>query len=194
LSACGGGSPQDAHEPKGTFTLDLLRASFPSAQSISRPASLELELYNAGTTAAPNVAVTIDSFEYTEKFPELAATQRPVWAIERGPGPVPAHPAQSAAVSPPGGGQTAYVNTWALGPLGPGVSRTFTWKVVPVKSGTHTVHFGVAAGLAGKARAVSPAGGPVEGAFTVKIASAPPLTQVDPNTGQVVPGTYPSKP
>ena len=60
---------------------------------------------------------------------------------------------ESQEVSPPGGGETAYVNTWALGPLDAGSTRTFVWQVVPVKAGLHTVHYTVAAGLAGKANA-----------------------------------------
>ncbi len=190
-SGCGGSARQDAGEPSGTFRLQVLRASFPRVQSIARPTSLELLVRNAGIRTAPNVAVTIDSFYYTENFPELAATQRPVWIIDAGPGAIPRRPAESQAVSPPGGGQTAYVNTWALGPLAPGGTRTFRWQVAPVKSGLHTVHFAVAAGLAGKARTVGTFGGPARGQFTVLITRAPPPRHVDPNTGQVVPGRYP---
>jgi len=191
LSGCGSGAPQTAHEPKGTFTLKVLHAAFPAKQSISKPASLVVRVRNTGASAAPNVAVTLDSFYYTENFPELAADKRPVWVIERGPGQVPRRPVKSQAISPPGGGQTAYVNTWALGPLGPGQSRTFQWNVVPVKAGMHTVHYTIAAGLGGHARAVNADGAPVQGQFTVDVAALPPARQVDPNTGQVVPGTYP---
>jgi len=190
-SGCGGGSRQDAGEPSGTFKLQVLRASFPRVQSIARPTSLEVLVHKAGLRAAPNVAVTVDSFYYTENYPAMAANQRPVWIIDGGPGAIPARPVQSTAVSPPGGGQTAYVNTWALGSLAPGGTRTFRWRVVPVKSGVHTVHFTVAPGLAGKARAVSTSGGPVRGLFTVLVTPAPPARHVNPNTGQVVPGRFP---
>jgi hypothetical protein len=193
-SGCGGGAHQDANEPSGTFKLQVLRASFPNVQSIARPTRLELLVHNAGTGAAPNVAVTLDSFYYTETFPELAASQRPVWIIDRGPGAIPARPASSQAVTPPGGGLTAYVNTWALGRLAPGATRMFSWRVVPVKPGIHTVHFALAAGLAGKARAVSTSGGALQGGFTVSISPAPPARHVDPNTGQVVPGRFPLVP
>jgi hypothetical protein len=115
-----------------------------------------------------------------------------VWVVEEGPGTPAKLPVQSQAVSPPGGGQTAYVNTWALGPLKAGASRTFTWKVVPVKAGSHTVHLRVAAGLAGNARATLNGGGPVARSFTAQIAPAPPIAHVDPHTGKVVPGTFPA--
>ena len=192
-SGCGGGARQDAQEPKGTFSLQVLHASFPAKQSIARPVALELRVRNSGAHATPNVAVTIDSFSYTEKFPELAADKRPVWVIEQGPGAIPLRPVRSEAVSPPGGGQTNYVNTWALGRLAPGGTRTFLWRVVPVKAGLRTVHFTVAPGLAGKARAASDSG-PIQGQFTVDVAPADPARHVDPNTGRVVPGAFPLTP
>ena len=142
----------------------------------------------------PNVAVTLDSFYYTEHYPELASDKRPVWVVERGPGAIAAPPVQTQSVSPPGGGQTAYVNTWALGPLAPGRTQTFLWRVVPVKAGRHTVHFTVAAGLAGKARAELASGGPVQGLLSADIAPIPPARHVDPHTGKVVPGQFPLTP
>ena len=142
----------------------------------------------------PNIAVSIDSFSYSENYPELAANKRPIWAIEAGPGAIPKRLVQTQTVSPPGGGQTAYVNTWALGPLAPGHTQTFLWQVMPVKAGLHTVHYTVAAGLAGKARAQLADGVPATGHFTVHIAPQPPPSHVDPETGQIVAGAYPSTP
>ncbi len=193
VSGCGGGAKQNAHEPTGNFRLDVVQASFPHLQSIARPTTLLLTVRNSDTRTAPNVAVTIDSFEYASDFPELASDKRPIWIVDAGPGEIN-HPAQTAAVSPNGGGQTAYVNTWALGPLAPGATRTFRWRVAPVKSGLQRITYTVAAGLAGNARAVNAAGGPVQGHFAVYITQAPPHTQVNPNTGEVVPGTYPQVP
>jgi hypothetical protein len=191
VSGCGG-ARQDAHEPKGTFTMRVVRASFPANQAIARQTQLELAVRNTGTQTVPNVAVTLDSFYYTEDFPELAANKRPIWVIESGPGPRPKRPVQSQAVSPPGGGQTAYVNTWALGPLAPGQTQRFLWKVAPVKAGVHTVHYTVAAGLAGNAKGALASGAPVQGQLTANVAPAPPKTYVNPSTGRVVAGTYPA--
>jgi hypothetical protein len=194
VAGCGGGSQQDAHEPQGSFEMKILRASFPSKQAIARPAQLELQVRNTGTHTVPNVAVTVDSFNYADTTAELAANKRPIWAIEEGPG-TPAHsPVESQEVSIPGGGQTAYVNTWALGSLAAGATQTFRWKVVPVKAGRHTVSFAIAAGLAGKATAVLHSGGAVHGQFTVNIAPAPPTMHVDPKTGKLVPGAFPALP
>jgi hypothetical protein len=194
LTGCGGGSRQDAGERKGTFQMKVAKASFPTKQAVARPATLMIRVQNSGPHAVPNVAVTVDSFLYTSNVSELAANKRPIWAIERGPGAIAKPPVQSVEVSQPGSGQTAYVNTWALGPLGAGASETFAWHVVAVKAGTYTVHYAVAAGLSGNAKARLASGGPLQGQFRVKIAGKPPLMHVDPRTGKLVPGARPSKP
>ncbi|HYM45663.1 MAG TPA: hypothetical protein VES65_05820 [Solirubrobacteraceae bacterium] len=191
VAGCGGGSRQDAGEPSGTFTVQITRASFPVRQAVSRQAVLLLKVRNAGVRTIPNIAITLDSFNYASTYPELAADKRPIWVVERGPGVIAKHPVESETVAPPGGGQTAYVETWALGPLAPGATQTFRWRVTPVKAGIHTVHFTVAAGLAGKAKARLPSGAIPHGRFTALIAPRPPATYVNPNTGKVVPGTYP---
>jgi len=174
--------------------VQVVEASFPAHQSVAHPTRLELQVRNTGTQNVPNVAATIDSFYYAENYPELADSKRPIWAIEEGPGPTPKRLVPTQAVSPPGGGQTAYVNTWALGPLAPGHTQTFIWRVMPLKPGLHTVHFTVAAGLAGKARAQLADGAPPTGHFTVDIAPQPPASHVDPETGQIVSGAYPPAP
>jgi len=194
LAGCGSGAQQDAGEPAGTFAMQVTHASFPAAQSIARQTRLVLPVRNTGTHTVPNVAVTIDSFDYTSNYPQLAADKRPVWVIERGPGAVASPPVESEEVSPPGGGQTAYVNTWALGALAPGETRTFIWRVVPIKAGAYTVRYTVAAGLAGKAKARLASGGLVQGQFTADIAPAPKLTHVNPATGRVEVGQFPASP
>jgi hypothetical protein len=195
LAASGcGGSRQDAHEAKSTFTMEVLKASFPAKQSIARPTELELQVRNASSHTAPSVAVSIDSFYYNENYPQVASPQRPVWVIEHGPGPAVRIPVESQAVSPPGGAQTNYVNTWTLGPLAAGGTQTLLWRVTPVKAGVHTVRFTIAAGLAGKARAQLAGGGPVQGQLTADIAPLPPARHVDPATGRVVGGAFPLVP
>ena len=189
LSACGGGTREDAGEPKASFDVKVLRASFPRSQAVARPATFVLEVQNTGTRAVPDVAVSVDSFNYTSNYAGLADDKRPIWAIERGPGPKAEPPVESQEVSIPGGGQTTYVNTWALGRLAPGQRQTFVWKVVAVKPGVHTVHYTFAADLAGKAKAL-PSAGSLHGALTVDVAPAPPATHVNPDTGRAEPGAY----
>jgi hypothetical protein len=194
VSGCGGGSEQTSGEAKRTYKMHITAASFPAKQSMARPAELSVRVLNEASRTVPNVAVTVDSFSYVEKYPELAASKRPVWVVEQGPGTIAKLPVQSQAVSPPGGGQTAYINTWALGPLKAGASRTFTWKVVPVKAGSHSVHLTVNAGLAGNAKAALQGGGAVTRSFTAQVAPAPPSRHVDPATGQVAPGAFSAAP
>lgn len=189
-AGCGGGSPATAGEPSKTFHIELVRASFAAKQSIAKHERLLVSVRNSGPETIPNLVATVDSFNYASNFPKLAANKRPIWVIERGPGQPARPPVQTQEVSIPGGGQTAYVNTWALGPLPAHHTETFYWTVVPVKSGAFTVHYALTAGLAGNAKARLASGGPATGHFHVVIAPAPPETHVDPKTGQVVPGPY----
>jgi hypothetical protein len=187
LGGCGGTS-QDAGEPSGSFPIQILRVSFPRRQAIPSGTRLALTVRNVGPRTIPNLAVTVDSFSYTSPYPGLADPKRPVWIIDEGPGARPVRSAESARLDPAGAGQTAYVNTWALGPLRPGGIRTFRWRLTPVTAGLHRVSFLFAAGLAGRARAVFTNGRPARGRILVHIAPAPPATHVDPETGRVVPG------
>jgi hypothetical protein len=174
--------------------MAVLHARFPVRQVIARPTAMTMIVRNTGSTTVPNVAVTVDSFNYASRFPNLASNKRPIWAIEHGPGATASPPVESVEVSQPGSGATNYVNTWALGALAPHQSRLFVWHVVPLKPGVHVVHYRVAAGTAGKAKAESPLGGPVHGSFVVHVSGAPPTTYVNPNTGQVQTGNAPKVP
>jgi hypothetical protein len=190
IAGCGGGSQQNAGEPSGVFPVRITHASFPTLQSVARPAALVLTVNNAGTQTIPNVAVSLNSLYYETSFPGVASKKRPIWVLERGPGTIPKQPVESEAVAPPGGGQTAYVETWALGPLAPGASATFHWLVTPVVPGLHHVHYVVAAGLSGNAKARFPSGAIPRGGFLVHVAPRPPARHVNPETGKVTPGPY----
>jgi hypothetical protein len=202
LAACGvalgllasgcGGSARDAHEPSGTYTVEVTKAKFPAKQAIAHDAVLELTVRNADSRTIPNVAVTLDSFYYTSTYPHLASNQKPVWIVNTGPGTIPSPLVNTEEITPPGGAETVFVNTWALGSLAPGASKRFTWHVTPIKAGVHTVHYTVAAGLDGKARARLADGAPVKGSFVASIAPVPARTHVNPQTGLVVAGGNPA--
>src|ERR1700722_7277877 len=104
LGGCGSGTRQDANEPKGTFAVKVVRASFPAQQSVAGQTRMILQVRNTGTETVPNVAVSVDSFAYASDFPELASNKRPIWVVETGPGDIPKRPVESQAISPPGGG------------------------------------------------------------------------------------------
>jgi hypothetical protein len=169
-AGCGGGTRQDAGEPSGTFRVDVLDASFPKRQSLAENAQMRLRVRNPGDRTIPDLAVTVDSFSTNAQQSGLADAQRPVWIVNRGPS----------------GGQTAYVNTWAVGPLRAGATRTLTWRVTAVAAGRHTVSYRVGAGLNGKARAEAAGRRAPDGSFTVAVSSRPAQAAVDPATGDVI--------
>jgi len=166
FAGCGGGERQDENEPSGTFALEVVDATFPKAQSLAARSEMKITVRNGeAEKRVPVVAVTVDSFSKDSTQSGLADPSRPVWVIDQGPV----------------GGDTAYTNTWALGSLDPGETKTFSWKVTPVQSGTHTVKYKVAAGLDGKAKTASE----LAGDFTVAISGEPAQARVDPETGEV---------
>jgi hypothetical protein len=170
IAGCGGGTRQDANEKSGTYTVDVLDAKFPTKQTLAQQTALQVKVRNAGNQPVPDVAVTVDSFTRQSQQQGLADPERPVWIVDKGPV----------------GGDTAYVNTWALGTLAPGQTKTFTWKVTAIQPGTHTVKYRVAAGLDGKAKAQLASGRSPEGSFTVAVSGKPAQATVDPNTGKVI--------
>ena len=169
VAGCGGGERQDKNEPSGTFDVDVVNGSFPAAQHVARQSRMRITVRNAGDKTVPNVAVTVKGFTRRDTQEGLADPNRPVWIVDRGPR----------------GGDTAYVGTWALGSLRPHRTRTFTWKVTPIKAGNYDVRYEVAAGLDGKAKARTRDGGRPAGSFKVKVSGKPADARVNPDTGQV---------
>jgi hypothetical protein len=190
LSSCGGGARQDAGEPSGKYSVDVTTASFPVNQSLAQRAHLIITVHNADSKTIPDVAVTITEGDlgtqtqaFAEKLdmPNLAYSSRPVWVVDRGPGPCK----YSCHQGGPGGAVTAYANTWALGALKPGGVATFDWTVTAVKPGTHIVKYQVAAGLNGKAEAQLATGQKPTGSFRVTIHNAPAQAYVT-DQGKIV--------
>lgn len=195
LAACGGGARQDASEPSGKFNVEVMAARFPVNQSLAQQAHLIITVHNADSRTIPDIAVTIyagnlgtqaQAFAETLKMPGLASSSRPVWIVDRGPGPC----SYSCRKGGPGSAVTAYSNTWALGPLKPGAVATFDWAVTAVKAGVHVVNYRVAAGLNGKAKAQLADGQPPTGSFRVTIHNAPAQAYVN-DQGKIV--TLPPK-
>jgi hypothetical protein len=193
LAGCGE-ARQDAGEPRGRFTLEVLRASFPSSQAVARPTQLTLEVRNPGPEAVPNLTVSVDSFYYRSQYPRLADASRPVWIVDQGPGAIPRRAVNTVPFDSPGGDVTASSGAWAAGRIAAGQTRTFNWQLTPVKAGVHTISYAIAAGLNGKAIAQSANGEALRGRFTVHVASAPPITHVNPETGAVEAGRPPVLP
>jgi hypothetical protein len=175
-----GGTRQDADEPAGDYRVRVTDASFPAKQTIAQPARLRIEVRNADTRAVPNVAVTVQTkprragaaplaFAQATTDTRLADSGKPIWIVDSGPA----------------GGDSAYTNTWALGALRPGETKTFEWRLIAVKPGTYTVDYRVAPGLDGKARVAR--GERAKGAFEVTISDEPVPSHVG-DDGNVIRG------
>ena len=178
VAGCGSGPRQDANEPSGSYKLEVAAAKFPASQSIAQDSRMIVTVRNDDTKAAPNVAVTVETdpskagqgtvaFGQRVDDSRLADNERPVWIVNEGPT----------------GGDSAATNTWALGRLGPGETRTFTWKVTAVEAGSYTLRYRISPGLAGKAKLA--AGGRTDGLFKVTIDDKPVPARVN-DKGQVV--------
>jgi hypothetical protein len=216
VASCGGGERQDANEPEGNFPVQIVSADFPSKQQLAQNTNLTLTVANSGDKTIPDLAITIfttsnastsesptnttgtttspgseggsatgdlpqaqGSFSVRSEQQGLAIPFRPVWILEEG---FPKLAGQSASA----GAEAAQTDTFSFGSLDPNQSRAMVWNVTPVQAGTFTVHYRVAAGLQGKAKAVTADGSVPEGEFVVRISSAAPQTRVN-NSGQVVP-------
>jgi hypothetical protein len=180
LSGCGGGDSQDADEPEGTYKLEVADASFPEQQSIAAKTTMRISVRNPEERTIPNVAVTVETkgansgdgvtaFGQKADDARLADANRAIWVLDE----------------EPKGGTSAYANTWSLGELRPGETKTFTWKLTPVEPGDYSLAYRVAPGLDGKARLA--AGSKARGTFSVKIADEPIPARVN-SDGEVVRG------
>jgi hypothetical protein len=179
LAGCGG-QRQDADEPSGEFGLEVVSARFPSSQTLSQSAQMVMRVRNTGDREIPNLAITVttdaatrgdsvSAFGQNLEDTTLADRNRPVWIVDRDPS----------------GGQTAYTDTWAFGPIPARASKLVRWRVTAVRAGHYTVRYRVAPGLNGKARPA--AGSKISGSFDVTIDDTPPPARVDEH-GNVVRG------
>jgi hypothetical protein len=179
LAGCGS-ERQDADEPEGEFTLEVVEASFPERQTMAQASTMRLAVRNTDDRELPNLAVTIategrrggepaSAFGFAKSDARLADNRRPVWIVDRGPE----------------GGDTAATNTWALGPMFPGQTRELEWRLTAVRPGTYTVNYRVSPGLHG--RAVPANGQRTTGSFEVEISAEPVPARVNAD-GEVVRG------
>jgi hypothetical protein len=202
VSACGGGERQDVTEPSGDYPVQVAKAKFPTRQQLVETSDVELKINNVGDQTIPDLAVTIYTtpastatsepkagrpFDIRLDQPGLASSNRPVWILEQGypklitSGATPKNIASAPAV----GAAASQTDTFQFGAVRSGESKDIVWRVTPVRAGTYTVRYEVAAGLQGKARAVTPDGSPVRGEFAVTITPKTPRTTCIKGTSQV---------
>jgi hypothetical protein len=187
-TGCGGGERQDADEPEGEFPVEVVSASFPERQKLAESSNLVITVRNAGRETIPNIALTVDGFDYRRNDPDLADRERPRFAVNGVPVEIAGFPEAKDAT--PRGCDTAYVNTWACGPLRPDAETTFRWSVTAVQAGPFKIDWRVAAGLDGKARAVTAGGGEApSGSFTGSVSSRAPQTRIGEDGRTIVSGS-----
>src|SRR5829696_9148913 len=109
LAGCGGGDRQDEDEPEGDFAVDVTRASFPEKQKLAQSSDLVINVRNAGDRKIPNVAVTVEGFNFASQQLGLADAQRPQFAVNGVPREIGGFPEAKNAT--PLGCDTAYVDT-----------------------------------------------------------------------------------
>jgi hypothetical protein len=194
-SACGGEERPDVAEPSGDFPVQVAKAKFPKRQLLVETSDLELKIKNVGDQTIPDLAVTIyttlasaatsepkadGSFSTRVDQPNLADPNRPVWILEQGYPKLitPGVTLKNLGQAPAAGAAAAQTDTFQFGAVRSGEGKDIVWRVTPVRAGTYTVHYEVAAGLHGKAKAVTAESSPVKGEFAVTITSKTPQTCV----------------
>jgi hypothetical protein len=187
LAACGTGPRQDVKEPSGRFPVDVVTATFPGKQKLAKRSDLVIAVRNAGSKTIPNVAVTVRGFNKRRNDPRLADPSRPIFSLNGQQVKIGGVPEETEGG--PRGCGTAEGDTWGCGPLKPGATRTFRWSATAVAAGPFKLIWRVAAGLYGKAKAVSTDGRPISGVFEGTISSKPPQTRVSDNGHSLVNGT-----
>jgi hypothetical protein len=188
LGACGGGERQDENEPEGDFKVEVVDATFPAKQKLAKRSNLVIKVKNAETDKTiPNIAVTLKGLDTKVDNPQLADPKRPVFVINGVPKDIGTFPESKEAA--PEGGETAYVDTWALGPLKAGQEKTFKWSVTAVRPGPYRITYRASAGLDGKAKAVGVGGKAPAGLFTGTVNDEAPDTRIADDGKTVVEGT-----
>jgi hypothetical protein len=188
VAGCGGGERQDENEPEGNFPVEVVEAKFPENQKLAKSSDLVVTLRNAGRETIPNIAMTVAGLDRKATAADVADSNRPVFALNGVQVEIAGFP--EAKDASPRGCDTAYVNTWACGPLKPNESKTFRWSVTAVHAGDFKIDWKAAAGLDGKAKAVAPGGGPApRGSFSGTISDAAPEVRVADDGKTIVSGT-----
>ena len=190
-SGCGGGNTvkgdrQDTDEKAGDYQVAVEEAEFPLDQELAESSTMRIVVRNAGNARVPNINVTIQckdskggqngSFDRQIAGQQQADKNRPNFVVDQIPGS--ARPASRQDLDPLER-SSAYVNTYALGPLGANRTATFEWKVTAVRAGDFRVCYRVNAGLDNKAHAVPASGSlPLTKEWQGNVSNAAPRTGV----------------
>lgn len=197
-AGCGSGDRQDEDEPKGSFPVEVVSATFPEEQKLAKNSKLEIVVRNAGQKDVPEISVTVEcpgappksqgsggspsgagsqggSFNYRTAFPGVADPSRPQFVVNTIPTRAPRN--YDRGRLDPLERSSAYVSTFPLGKLAPNREATFVWDVTAVKAGPYRICWKVNAGLDGKAKAVAQ-GGPIQGEFKGEVDDRAPDARI----------------
>jgi len=197
IAGCGSKPRQDENEVEADYPVEVTIAEFPTRQRLAETTDLELAFRNIGDEDIENLAVTIytgdekadGSFNIRSEQQGLADPNRPVWILENDYPKLLEQGTSSKELdtAPTAGAESASTDTYTFGELPVDETIHTVFRVTPVQGGTYTVHYEVAAGLDGKARAVTESGEPIEGEFVATISTKPPAARVT-ESGDVVKG------
>ena len=170
-TAAAGAPPGRARTVDAATGWRSLHASFPRGSRSRGRRSWCCRCATPASSTVPNVAVTVDSFNYISQLsPNWPPPSARCGSIEQGPGAIAQAARGEPGSQPARRGQTAYVNTWALGPLAPGhdADLQLAWSC-PVKPGTpRRALRGRGRPRAARPRPRSPRAAPAQGRFTVQ--------------------------
>ena len=94
---------------------------------VGHSSDLVVTVRNAGQKTIPNIAMTVNGLDRRKTDPDLADPNRPVFALNGVQVEIAGFP--EAKDASPRGCDTAYVNTWACGPLKPAPSGSFSGTI-----------------------------------------------------------------
>ncbi len=154
---CGDSSDEKDKLSDKVWRVEVVEAEFPLKQRLGDNVGLKIKVRNVGDDTIPELAITVDSFDYRSTEEGLADPARPIWVVNR----------------PPPGSESSDVNTYRLGPLKPGKTFEAVWRLSAVRAGTHTVKYKVAGDFQGKGKTLLADGSAPEGAFVVTITTVP---------------------
>lgn len=190
-AACGGGesSSSEPVEAAGAYPVRVVSAEFPAKQRLGQTSLMKLGIRNSGRRTIPALIVNVSiageegrgstiPFGIRDPQPDLAQPDRPVWVLSH------RYP-RFAGSSKPAGAETSNQKTYDFGPLKPGATANLVWQLSAVKTGRHTVVYGIDAGLSSAAKATTTGGVAPGGSFTARI-SAAPLDKEVTDSGEVV--------
>ena len=178
MAGCGDESDGN-EEQAASYRVAVPHATFPERQQLAQHVELRIAVRNTGRRTIPNVAATLqtggsggtaaDAFGSRSDEPGLSSRSRPVWIVDEGPF----------------SGDTAYANTWSLGAIAPGRTRSFTWSVVPVRAGRYELRYQLFGSTTGRSRLRLANGAAPRGSFTVTVSGRAPQTRITPD-GRIV--------